>query len=75
IGLIVASDTTGGAVSISINNKMVGAKQSIPLTGGAKKWTTVWFKNVSLGAGRQTLRVYADKGGFNFSAIRFDRTK
>jgi endoglucanase len=75
IGLSVASDTTGGMVSVSINNKMAGNKQMVPLTGGAKKWTTLMFKNVSLAAGIQSLRVYADKGGFNFSAVRFDRIK
>jgi hypothetical protein len=74
IGLSVASEITGGAVSISINNKIAGNKQMVPLTG-AKKWTTLWFKNVNLAAGRQLLRVYADKGGFDFSAIRFDRIK
>jgi endoglucanase len=75
IGLSVASDTTGGMVSVSINNKMAGNKQMVPLTGGAKKWTTLMFKNVRLAAGIQSLRVYADKGGFNFSAVRFDRIK
>jgi hypothetical protein len=74
IGLSVAAEITGGAVSISINNKIAGNKQMVPLTG-AKKWTTLWFKNVNLAAGRQLLRVYADKGGFDFSAIRFDRIK
>jgi endoglucanase len=71
IGLSVASKTTGGAVSISINNKKAGIVQSISPTGGDKKWETTWFKNISLAAGRQTLRVYADKGGFNFSSISF----
>ena len=71
IGLSVASDTTGGAVSISINNKKAGTVQSIPLAGGENKWATVWFKNINLAAGRQTLRVYADKGGFDFSSISF----
>jgi endoglucanase len=71
IGLSVASETTGGAVSISINNKKAGIVQSISPTGGDKKWETTWFKNISLAAGRQTLRVYADKGGFNFSSISF----
>jgi endoglucanase len=71
IGLSVASETTGGAVSISINNKKSGIVQSISPTGGDKKWETTWFKNISLAAGRQTLRVYADKGGFNFSSISF----
>jgi endoglucanase len=75
IGVLVASDSTGGMVSVSINNKMAGNKQMVPLTGGAKKWTTLTFKNVSLAAGMQSLRVYADKGGFNFSAVRFDRIK
>ena len=74
IGLSVASDTTGGMVSIRINQKHMGGQQNVP-AGGAKKWTTTWFKNISLVAGRQTLRVYADKGGFQFSAISFDRTK
>jgi endoglucanase len=71
IGLSVASETTGGAVSISINNKKAGIVQSISPTGGDKKWETAWFKNISLVAGRKTLRVYADKGGFNFSSISF----
>ena len=74
IGLSVASEITGGAVSISINNKIADNKQMIPLTG-AKNWATLWFKNVGLAAGRQLLRVYADKGGFDFSAISFDRKK
>jgi endoglucanase len=74
IGLSVATEITGGAVSITINNKIAGNKQMVPLTG-AKNWTTLWFKNVSLAAGRQLLRVYADKGGFDFSAISFDRKK
>ncbi|SHF51863.1 cellulase family glycosylhydrolase [Flavisolibacter ginsengisoli] len=74
IGLSVASEITGGAVSITINNKIAGNKQMVPLTG-AKKWTTLWFKNVNLAAGRQLLRIYAGKGGFDFSSISFDRKK
>jgi hypothetical protein len=74
IGLSVASEITGGEVSISINNKIADNKQMIPLTG-AKNWATLWFKNVGLAAGRQLFRVYADKGGFDFSAISFDRKK
>ena len=74
IGLSIASDTTGGMVSIRINQKHMGGQQNVP-AGGAKKWGMLWFKNISLDAGRQTLRVYADKGGFQFSAISFDRTK
>jgi len=58
-----------------VNNKAAAAKQTVPVTGGSGQWKTYWFKNISLAAGKQTLRVYADKGGFNFSTIKFDRSK
>src|SRR6478672_6658013 len=75
IGLSVSSDSAGGVVSLMVNNKAAAAKQTVPVTGGSGQWKTYWFKNISLAAGKQTLRVYADKGGFNFSTIKFDRSK
>ncbi|HEY4289060.1 MAG TPA: cellulase family glycosylhydrolase [Puia sp.] len=71
ISLTVASADSGGKISLLCNNKPVAANVSVPATGSLTNWQTIEIKNSSLPKGVNQLRIVADKGGFNFSQMRF----
>ena len=56
---------------MSLNDKMIVAQKSITSTNGIKNWQTQTVKSVSLTKGRHVIKVYADKGGFNFKQLVF----
>jgi endoglucanase len=69
--LSVASGQDTGRISVLINGKVVAHSLPVPNTGGPKSFETIELKNVSFDAGKQTLKVIADTGYFNFSYIQF----
>ncbi|HTE12437.1 MAG TPA: cellulase family glycosylhydrolase [Chitinophagaceae bacterium] len=73
--LMVASTNDSGRISILANNVSLADKVAVPNTGDMKKWQTLTVKNIPLNAGKQALRVYFYKGGFNFKSIRFVAVK
>jgi endoglucanase len=70
VNLQVAADIATGALSLSVNG---GVKQNVavPNTGSLKTWQVISIKNVSLKAGSNKVRLYADKGGFNLHYLQF----
>jgi endoglucanase len=82
IGFRVAADTDTGRIALSSGIAASGASFSgnavligdlpVPNTGGLSSWQTVEVKNIPLERGLNKLRVYANKGGFNFAAIIFN---
>jgi predicted chitinase len=60
----VASINSTGQVQLRDSVGNVLATVNVPNTGGWQAWTTV-STYVNLGAGTQTLRLYASSGGFN----------
>ena len=48
---------------------MLAAQTLITSTGGMKDWQTQTIKTISLNKGKHVIKVYADKGGFNFKQL------
>lgn len=65
ITLVMAPGSNAGQLSLLCNDKPVAADVSVN--------STVVIKSIQLKAGQQQLKVLADKGGFNFSQMRFAR--
>ena len=72
LGLTVASDADTGRLSFSSNQTMEARELKIPATGGMTEWRNVEVEDVYLDKGRNVLRIYAGKGGFNLKAIHFE---
>jgi len=68
----VASVTEDGKLSISSNGNTVVKEVSVPLTGNMYAWQTITVKNVHLPAGRNRIRIFAIKGGFNLESIQIN---
>ncbi|WP_207423023.1 cellulase family glycosylhydrolase [Desertivirga brevis] len=73
IKLKVASDKDDAKVSVLNGSNILAKEVSIPKTGGAEKWDLVEIKNISLNKGKNQLRIAADRGGFNLSAIEINK--
>lgn len=70
----VASESTGGRLSIDINaGATVLGYRDIPATGGWQTWTTV-SHTVTVPAGTHSLGIYAQTGGWNINWIRITAT-
>ena len=69
--LQVASDREDSKVSIHVNNVASGIEVALPNTGGMNNWQLAEIKHISLNAGKQTIRMNANAGGFNFKSIQF----
>ncbi|MBC8060482.1 MAG: family 16 glycosylhydrolase [Clostridiaceae bacterium] len=65
----VSSPNATGQIQLK-NGNTVLATTNIPNTGGWQNWQTV-SSTVNLAAGNQTLRVYANVGGFNLNWCNF----
>ncbi|MES1160454.1 MAG: cellulase family glycosylhydrolase, partial [Bacteroidota bacterium] len=65
IAFVMAPGSNEGRLSLLCNDKPVAADVAVN--------STVVIKNIQLKAGQQQLRVLADKGGFNFTQMRFVR--
>jgi endoglucanase len=71
IELTVAASNDSGRISIRTGTGSLVENISIPNTGDLKKWKDVVVATASLKAGKQALRVYMRKGGFNLKSIQF----
>jgi len=72
--LKVASDNGGGKASLLLNGKTVAQPVTVPDTGGPVNWQTMQVATVPLLQGPNILRVRAAKGGFNLSALQFEKS-
>ena len=60
-----------GNISIEYNDKIIEKNIVIETGEDANNWKITSVKNIVLKAGKQTLKVYFVKGGFNFKSIQF----
>ena len=67
----LASDNDDGKLSIRSNGTPVGKHISVPNTGSLKSFKIIELKNIPVKAGKQTLEIHADTGGFSFSSLQF----
>jgi hypothetical protein len=66
----VASLNGNGEIALDLNSgsAFLGSVP-VPQTYGWQNWTTI-SHNVSLGAGRQDLAIYVNRGGFNINWMK-----
>jgi hypothetical protein len=67
----VSSAVSGGRLQLQ-DKQAVLVKLNIPVTQGWEAWTTL-ATDVNLPEGRQTLKLYADSGGFDINWIHFSK--
>ena len=70
-GLEVAANKPGGRISISSGTNIYVKDIVVPVTGGLNKWQTITAKNIILSKGKQAIKIFFEKGGFNFKSIKF----
>lgn len=73
LSLRVAADTAGAAVAVLPAGDKEAKVVAVPNTGGVQNWQTVQVKGVPLQQGKNTLRIRAENGAFNLSAIQFGK--
>ncbi|WP_075341627.1 glycosyl hydrolase family 8 [Tenacibaculum agarivorans] len=71
IDVMVASAVSEGAYHIEFDGADVTGVQNVASTGGWTSYVTQKIPNVTLSAGEQVMRVFMDKGSFNYSTITF----
>ena len=72
--LRTAADSASGVVNLLLNGASV--QQNLTLKkGGKDQWVTTPAKAVMLKKGTNTLRVYVEKGGFNFNYIKLEKAR
>lgn len=69
VTVIVASDSTGGKLSILNNSVKVFAPVSIE-NKGEQTWKEIKIGNISFKKGMNRFRIYVERGGFNLKEIR-----
>ena len=65
----VASLNDDGKLSISSNGKLLAKEVIVPITGNMHTWQTVTVKNIHLSVGKNRIKIFAVRGGFNLEKI------
>jgi endoglucanase len=73
ISFEVASGSDSARISLQSGSNTLISEMAVENTGGDQHWKVSAVKNIPLKKGVQQLRVYANKGGFNFRRIYFTR--
>jgi endoglucanase len=68
---IFSSKISDGILSLTDGGKAIVKNMQIPNTGDYENWKKVTSAKLNLTQGSHTLRVYIEKGGFNFESIQF----
>lgn len=69
--LKIASDNDRGRITLSVDGKPLSRDIVVPKTGGMTNFQFIEVKDFPLKRGKQTLKVLADVGAFNFSQLQF----
>lgn len=67
--VVVAAGADTGKLAVTVNNGDTRIL-AVPNTGGELQWTTITLRNVDLFAGKNTLVLRAEKGGYDLSALQ-----
>jgi endoglucanase len=67
---LVASGTSKGEMSLSVNGKLVNQNIEIPSDDNVHQWHRVLVNNVLLPAGKNLIKIFFVKGGFNLESIQ-----
>ncbi len=69
--LRVAATGDTGKVALFIEGKSIAKGLGVPNTGGETAFQFITIKDIMLNTGKQTLKIQADAGTFNFSYFQF----
>jgi aryl-phospho-beta-D-glucosidase BglC (GH1 family) len=75
VSFLTATDKDSSSLSLQQNKKTIIKELKLPVTGDMQNFQSSASTTVSLKKGTTVFRVLAAKGGFNFSAIQFTKTK
>ncbi|WP_311774056.1 carbohydrate-binding protein [Metabacillus elymi] len=79
LDLLTSAIEDGGKVKLLLNDEIdLTGEISIPKTGDWNSWQTISLQNISLPAGKHTIKLVTVEGGFDFSSLtlhRFDHHK
>ncbi|HTH32399.1 MAG TPA: carbohydrate-binding protein, partial [Lacibacter sp.] len=75
VSFLTATDKDNSSLSLQQNKKTIIKELKLPVTGDMQNFQSSASTTVSLKKGTTVFRVLAAKGGFNFSAIQFTKTK
>ena len=70
----VSAGNSGSALSVSNDSGQGQQALSIPSTGGNNSWEIITAKNIPMKKGVNHIRIYIEKGGFNFKSITFSKS-
>ncbi|WP_299834557.1 cellulase family glycosylhydrolase [uncultured Tenacibaculum sp.] len=73
IDVLVASAVSNGVYHIEFDGKDVTGLQNVSATGGWTNYSPQKISNIMLDAGEQVMRMFIDKGSFNYSTITFTK--
>jgi endoglucanase len=75
VSFLTATDKDSCSLSLQQNNQIIIKNLKLAATGDMQKFQPSSSSTISLKKGTTVFRVLAVKGGFNFSAIQFTKTK
>lgn len=67
--LLVSADNDAGSINVTVDGKAVFTDKAIAGTTGMKDWQQQALGTIALTTGNHIVRVYANKGGFNFKQL------
>jgi endoglucanase len=66
-----SNNTAGGKLYLEEESGKISKTIMLPFSGGDKVWKTITLKNVTLKQGTNKIKVYFEKGNFNFNYLEF----
>lgn len=70
-----AAQNSGSAMSIWVDGSDQSGPVALAATGGYQNWATETIEDVVMYEGTQKVRVFVNKGGFNFNYLQFTLKK
>jgi aryl-phospho-beta-D-glucosidase BglC (GH1 family) len=61
-----ATSSNAAKIHFELDGKALTKSEFLPTTGDNSNYSTLYFSDVQLSSGKHTLKMRADKGGFNF---------
>ncbi|MDW7691548.1 cellulase family glycosylhydrolase [Flammeovirgaceae bacterium SG7u.111] len=75
VDLRYATQNSGSAIKILVENSDQSGEIELPATGGTQTWATAQIDDLILQKGKQQLKLFIVKGGFNINYFSFQFKK
>jgi hypothetical protein len=71
VAIRYSNNVAGGKLYLEDESGKISKTITLPFSGGDKVWKTITLKNVTLKQGTNKIKVYFEKGNFNFNYLEF----